>query len=52
LFLTEQYYPPLWFLAAVGASLARGTPRAEAEGEGRTISGQLGTGAPVAGGRQ
>jgi O-antigen ligase len=33
LFLREQFYPPLWFLAAVGASLAGGRPRAEAGGE-------------------
>ena len=52
LFLTEQYYPPLWFLAALGASLARGRPRAEAEGEGRAISGQLGMEALVVGGRR
>jgi putative inorganic carbon (hco3(-)) transporter len=51
LFLTEQYYPPLWFLAAVGASLARGRPRAEAEGDGRAASAHLGTEALV-GGRQ
>jgi O-antigen ligase len=49
LFLTEQYYPPLWFLAAVGASLARGKPGAEAEGDGRAASGQLGTEALHAG---
>ncbi len=36
LFLTEQYYPPLWFLPAVAASLASGRPRAEAEGAGRS----------------
>jgi peptidoglycan/LPS O-acetylase OafA/YrhL len=52
LFLTEQYYPPLWFLAAVGASLARGRPRGEAEGEGLVASGRLGTEALVAGGRR
>ena len=27
LFLAEQYYPPLWFLPAIGASLARFGPR-------------------------
>lgn len=52
LFLTEQFYPPLWFLAAVGASLARGRPRAEADGDGHAASGRLGTGALAAGGRQ
>lgn len=52
LFLTEQYYPPLWFLAAVGASLARGRPRAEAECEGLAASGHLGTEALVAGSLQ
>lgn len=26
IFLAEQYYPPLWFLPAVAASLARGAP--------------------------
>jgi len=51
LFLTEQYYPPLWFLAAVGASLARGRPRAEADGDGRAASDRLTTAALVAGGR-
>jgi O-antigen ligase len=52
LFLTEQYYPPLWFLAAVGASLARGRPRAETEGLGHVASGDLGTETLVAGRRQ
>ena len=33
LFLREQYYPPLWFLPAVGASLASRKARAEAGGE-------------------
>lgn len=28
LFLAEQYYPPLWFLPALGASLAGGWPEA------------------------
>jgi O-antigen/teichoic acid export membrane protein/O-antigen ligase len=52
LFLTEQYYPPLWFLAAVGASLARGRPRAETEERGLVASGDLGTETLVAGRRQ
>jgi hypothetical protein len=26
LFLTEQYYPPLWFLPAIAASLASSRP--------------------------
>ncbi len=51
LFLTEQYYPPLWFLGAVGASLAGGRPRAEAEGDGPVASRHPGTEALLAGGR-
>jgi hypothetical protein len=41
LFLAEQYYPPLWFLPAAGASLAYGRrssdahPRSELEPDGR-----------------
>ena len=33
LFLTEQYYPPLWFLPAIGASLASLRPRAAVAGD-------------------
>jgi O-antigen ligase len=51
LFLTEQYYPPLWFLGAVGASLARGRPRTEGDGGGRAASRHPGTEALLAGER-
>ena len=33
LFLAEQYYPPLWFLPAVGASMARGMSSAASRRE-------------------
>ena len=52
LFLAEQYYPPLWFLPAVGASLARFRPRAEAEGNAGVAPGDLRTEALVSGGRR
>ena len=52
LFLAEQYYPPLWFLPAVGASLARFRPRAEAEGDARVAPGDHPTEAVVPGGRR
>jgi len=51
LFLTEQYYPPLWFLPAIGASLASGLPRAGAGGERRVLSGAADPGAPAGGHR-
>ena len=38
LFLAEQYYPPLWFLPALGASMAsRWAPRARPEGRPMTL---------------
>jgi putative inorganic carbon (hco3(-)) transporter len=52
LFLTEQYYPPLWFLAAMGASLANRKPHGEAKGDRGVASGHLGTPAPVPEGRR
>jgi O-Antigen ligase len=40
LFLAEQYYPPLWFLPALGASMAsRLAPRAHDEGMPLTLEG-------------
>src|SRR5262249_54878607 len=42
LFLTEQFYPPLWFLPAIRASLASGLPRPGAGGERRVRSGAAG----------
>ena len=39
LFLTEQYYPPLWFLPAIGASLASLRPRAAKAGDDAVVAG-------------
>jgi len=52
LFLAEQYYPPLWFLPAVGASLARFGPRAGADAEARVAPGDFRTEALGSGGRR
>jgi O-antigen/teichoic acid export membrane protein len=52
LFLAEQYYPPLWFLPAVGASLASLRPRAAAEGRSAVASGHLRARALASGGRR
>ncbi len=38
LFLTEQYYPPLWFLPAIGASLASLRPRAAVPGDDAAVA--------------
>jgi PST family polysaccharide transporter len=46
LFLTEQYYPPLWFLSAIAASLASFSPRATAASDDGLMPGQL-TAEPV-----
>jgi O-antigen ligase len=53
LFLAEQYYPPLWFLPAVGASIASGyrNPQARRRLEGRPASENDGTSAHPAGAR-
>jgi len=49
LFLAEQYYPPLWFLPAIGASLAAGRRlRAPAAGDGAVMPGHREELEPVA----
>ena len=48
LFLAEQYYPPLWFLPALAASMATSLP---GPGPGWTLavrSGRVQVGAPLA----
>jgi O-antigen ligase len=35
LFMTEQFYPPLWFLAALGALLVSGQPGQDDDGPRR-----------------
>jgi O-antigen/teichoic acid export membrane protein len=52
LFLAEQYYPPLWFLPAMGASLASRRPRTETEADSGVALGPLGTAALGPGGRR
>ena len=52
LFLAEQYYPPLWFLPAIGASLARFGPRAVAEGDSGVTAGHPEMEALASGGRR
>ena len=52
LFLAEQYYPPLWYLPAIGASLASRRPRTKTEGEGDVASGHPGPEALAPGGRR
>jgi O-antigen ligase len=50
LFLAEQYYPPLWFLPAIGASMASGLARAPSE-SGEPVTAETRDGAdPVAAG--
>jgi O-antigen ligase len=52
LFLAEQYYPPLWYLAAIGASLASRKPHGGAEDDRGMASGHLGTPALAPEGRR
>jgi O-antigen ligase len=40
-FLAEQYYPPLWFLPALGASMAGGMARFPARASGSEASAEL-----------
>lgn len=51
LFLAEQYYPPLWFLPAIGASIASGcrSPKARAELNGESARQGEGAAAFLAG---
>ena len=46
LFLTEQYYPPLWFLPAIASSLASCLPDT-GPGDLRVTAGHLGESTPV-----
>ncbi|HLM95879.1 MAG TPA: O-antigen ligase family protein [Acidimicrobiales bacterium] len=52
LFLAEQYYPPLWFLPALAASLASGVSGAGAGDLREVTSGPAEASALVAGGRR
>ena len=52
LFLVEQYYPPLWYLPAIGASLTSRSTRTETEGDGDAASGHPAPEALVPGGRR
>lgn len=54
LFLAEQYYPPLWFLPAIGASIASGyrRPQARDQPEGTPVGHSDGAGAHRAGARE
>lgn len=53
LFLAEQYYPPLWFLPALGASLASRNRRPDADASSDADpSGQLGARMPSFGGHE
>jgi putative inorganic carbon (HCO3(-)) transporter len=52
LFLTEQYYPPLWFLPAMGASLASRRTRTGPEGDTGVASAHPGTAAIGSGRRR
>jgi O-antigen ligase len=49
LFLAEQYYPPLWFLPALAASMATSLPDTGPGWPQAVRSGRIQVGAPVAG---